>query len=287
MRDGRVMTNPGYQNPDIVEPAGPVDPEVGLLVAVDESDAPIAVLANYALHYVGGPLELDTVVHADYFGAFDAAIQRMAGREFVGMMLNGACGDINNFDTSRPAPDYDHPFAAVERAGDRVAAAAYGAWRGIDEFRADATVSAVQRPLAMSHREVSPGDVEAARRRVADTTTEAEAATLADPEWLRAHVTLALSDMPTTRDTVIQGMRVGDLAVAALPAQAFVEIGLEIKERSPFARTLVAGLANDHVGYVATERAFAEGSYEIYNSPHVATAGTDMTEAMVNLLRDL
>jgi len=31
MKDGTVRTNPGYKNPDIVRPAAPIDPDVGVM----------------------------------------------------------------------------------------------------------------------------------------------------------------------------------------------------------------------------------------------------------------
>ena len=46
--------NPGYQNPDLLEPAGPTDPEVSFLSVQSPDGRPIALLANYSLHYVGG-----------------------------------------------------------------------------------------------------------------------------------------------------------------------------------------------------------------------------------------
>ena len=48
-----------------------------------------------------------------------------------------------------------------------------------------------------------------------------------------------------------------------IPGELFVEYGLEIKEKSPFAHTLIIGYANDYVGYIPTLEAFQEGGYEV------------------------
>lgn len=64
----QVKTNPGINNPNLVEPAGPTDPEVSFISVQSAEGKPIALLANYSLHYVGGvgPGHIS----ADYFGAF-------------------------------------------------------------------------------------------------------------------------------------------------------------------------------------------------------------------------
>jgi len=54
---------------------------------------------------------------------------------------------------------------------------------------------------------------------------------------------------------VVQAFRIGDLALVGAPGEFFVELGLEIKRRSPFAQTMVLELANDSVGYIPTRRA--------------------------------
>ena len=47
--------NPGYSDEVLDRPAGPIDPDV-IVVSVRDAKTrkPLAIFANYALHYVGG-----------------------------------------------------------------------------------------------------------------------------------------------------------------------------------------------------------------------------------------
>ena len=140
MKDGAVQMNPGFENPDMLRPAGPTDPEIALLAIETLDGAPIAALANYSLHYVGGPYH--DRISADYFGAFDRALQRLAGSDFVAIMANGCCGDINNCDFTRPAPEYPYPFYQAERVANVVASRTYGAWQQARDFSDEAVLGA-------------------------------------------------------------------------------------------------------------------------------------------------
>ena len=71
-----------------------------------------------------------------------------------------------------------------------------------------------------------------------------------------------MGDAPEETRTWVQALRIGDLALVSAPGELFVELGLEIKRRSPFAQTMVLELANDSVGYLPTRRAYEEGAYE-------------------------
>ena len=99
--------NPPVASPDLIEPAGPIDPDVSV-VAVQSSDGrPLALLANYSLHYVGGVGP--NHVSADYFGDFASRVETLLQAErfdppFVAMMTNGTSGDINNVNFREPRP---------------------------------------------------------------------------------------------------------------------------------------------------------------------------------------
>ncbi len=288
MQDATVITNPG-RRPEVVRPAGPTDPEVGVLVFLDEQRHPIALLANYALHYVGpGPSGHETI-SADYFGAFDRTIQRLAGRELVGIMLNGCCGDVNNIDVFGPEREYPYSHYQVDRVANVVAGVAFQAWNNIHRYEPSAVLGAANATLTIRREEVSEAQIAAAKERLAqpDSQHQARQATSADPAWLKATRVLDLVNTPRERPAPMQAMRIGEVGLASLPGEIFVEIGLGIKKESPFSRTLVGELSNGTVGYVPSDTAFEQGSYEVYTSVIPRGTGTKMLEAAVQLLKEL
>ena len=87
----QVVMNPGRGNPDILRAAGPTDPAVPFLAIQTRAGRPLALLANYALHYVGP--RSGATISADYFGVFADRIQQLLGADrldppFVGMLRN-------------------------------------------------------------------------------------------------------------------------------------------------------------------------------------------------------
>jgi hypothetical protein len=84
----------------------------------------------------------------------------------------------------------------------------------------------------------------------------------------------------------VQVFKIGaDTAIVALPGEIFCELGMLIRQRSPFRNTMIVELANDSIGYVPTLRAFKEGSYEVVNSRVEAGGGEKLVETAARLLQ--
>ena len=78
-----------------------------------------------------------------------------------------------------------------------------------------------------------------------------------------------------------------DVAIDALPGEVFVELGLAIKNASPFKTTLVIELSNQvETIYVPTRFAYVGGGYEVMNSTLEPGGGELLAEAAIRLLAD-
>lgn len=261
MSDGSVMMNPPVGSPELVRPAGPTDPEVALLVAETPDGEPIAAIANFSLHYVGGA---GNVVSADYFGAFAEALQRLAGDCFVAIMANGCCGDTNNIDRTKPPSGQPpaYPDANVDRVGNVLAAECWKRWAQLREWTSDVTVAAATaRPV---YRRRTAAEEE--QRVVAGGQRAVDQIAAKWPQYVEAYAAerAAVDELPLEMETVVQALRIGDLAMVGFPGEFFVEYGLNTKRNSPFARTMTIELANDWIGYVPTDRGLDQGGYETW-----------------------
>ena len=270
----KVRMNPPVNSPDLLKPAGPTDPEIPFLSVVADSGRPIALLATYSLHYVGGVP--NGHVSADYFGAFARRMTTLLssdghgrpGAPFVPMLANGTSGDINNIDVrgrQRRLPDY----ARIELVANQVAAEVFRAMQGLD-YSDSLRLDMVQRTLRLDTRRPSPGLVQWAREVVARPKDAPQAHVR---ERTYAERTLRMAAQPPHIEVPLQAVRVGDLALATIPFEAFVEIGLELKQKSPVPQTAVISLANGAYGYLPTAAHHALGGYETWLGTSQVEAG--------------
>ena len=78
-----------------------------------------------------------------------------------------------------------------------------------------------------------------------------------------------------------------DFAIVCLPGEVFVELGLAIKQGSPFTTTMVVELSNCvETVYVPNRAAYAGGSYEVTNSALRPGGGEILVETALSLLRE-
>jgi hypothetical protein len=85
----------------------------------------------------------------------------------------------------------------------------------------------------------------------------------------------------------VSAVSVGDTAIVSAPGEVFVEIGLAIRDNSPFPRTLIFGLANDYIGYVPTVGQSSEWGYEVVASRVTPEASLVLEEETGTLLDEL
>ena len=252
----RVKMNPGRT--DLVKPAGPIDPEISVLSVRKTDGTPLALLANYSLHYVGG---IGTPqVSADYFGEFARQItERLGSPEgFVGILSNGTSGDVNNIDFTGKRPKRE-PFEQIGIVAGKVADKSFGAYQSI-EHRSDVSLAMAERILTLNRRKPTEEGYEEAKR-VLTVEDESTLPRRAKPYARRA---IQLYEGPPTVDIKLQAIRIGDLGIVSSPFETFTETGLEIKEKSPLRPTFTIELANGGEGYLPTPEQHELGGYETW-----------------------
>jgi hypothetical protein len=279
--------NPGVGNPNLLEPAGPTDPEVSYLSVQAIDGRPLALLANYSLHYVGGVP--DGEISADYFGMFADKIQELLNADrqnpaFVAMMSNGTSGDINNINFRGPSVKHP-PYGKMKLVADDVAYAVmkgyhdlhYHDWVPLSARQATLNLK-VRRPdpeLAKFVKEVTsrPDSVEG-RHRLEKTYAKRIG---------------QMETFPDDIDVILQAFKIGDLGIGAIPFETFVEIGLELKERSPMEDTFTIALANGLYGYLPTPEQHKLGGYETWLSTNRVeeVASDKITARLLDLFKDL
>lgn len=282
-----VKMNPARGSADLAEPAGPTDPDVPVLSVQSADGRPVAVLANYALHYVGGGP--GNHISADYFGMFADRIQQLMNADrleppFVGVLTNGASGDINNINF-REQPPAQQPYEQMRIVANDVAAEAFGVIQGMS-YQEHVVLGARQTRLELGVRKPDAGEVKRARQILADMKTD-DARTL---DEIYALETVALVDYPDSVEVILQAIRIGDVGIVAIPCEVFVEVGLEIKKRSPFKPTIVIELANGYHGYLPAPGQHELGGYETWrarSSCLEVNAAPRIVDALLDMLNEL
>lgn len=284
MKDGTVGWNPGKLNPRIARPAGPIDPDVGVIlfesVREKQSGQPRATYVNFAMHpdTVGGEL-----FSADYPGALSRILAGYKGAEMMTLFANGTCGNINHIDVNWAAPQKGPQEA--HRIGTILAAAVFQAYKQLQPVKIGplrARSQIVNLPLP----EVKPAEVEKARATVVRYGMKDNAGFMEKVQAYKVLDIAAREGRP--QEVEVQAIALGDeIAWVSLPGEIFVELGLAIKKASPFRFTMIAELANGSIGYIPNKEAYPQGNYEVVSARCAAGSGEMLVEAALELLHAL
>lgn len=279
----QVQMNPPVGSADLIRPAGPVDPGLTVVSVRSQRGEPLALLANYSLHYVGGTPPGQ--VSADYFGEFARQVRERLGapEKFVGILSNGTSGDVNNIDFRRPRPR-KAPFEQIRLVAASVADKAFEAYRTI-RHRRDVTLAMRERELTLALRKPTAAQLEFARAAL----TAQDESKLPRNAKAYARRALAAAEGPAAVEVKLQAIRIGELGIAAIPFEVFAETGLEIKRRSPLQPTFTIELANGAYGYLPTPEQHALGGYETWLGTNRVEiqASRKITEALLEMLGEL
>jgi neutral ceramidase len=300
MKDGKVRTWMNLSHPDVVHAAGPIDPEIGL-VRFDDADAksPLAVLSSFALHLdtVGG-----TEYSADYPFYIDRTVKECLGHQVISVFGTGCCGNINHVNPA--TPDRNKTDFIGTSLGKTICTA-LPKLRPVDAPGLQVRHAVVRAPLQRS----TPAQLAASKELLKGITPDWAPEFFAhvdaykrivlenlrskmDPEEAMNLIGWGLcSSLAASGDTLpldVQVITLGrDVAIVALPGEVFVELGLAIKNASPFRTTLVIELSNQvETIYVPTRFAHVGGGYEVLNSTLEPGGGELLAEAAIRLLAE-
>ncbi|HQS04185.1 MAG: hypothetical protein B7X86_07380 [Sphingobacteriales bacterium 17-39-43] len=279
----QVVMNPGVGNTNMKEPAGATDPGVSFISVQSLGGRPIAVLANYSLHYVGG-LPGDHL-SADYFAMFADRVQELlkADRQdppFVGILSNGTSGDVNNVDYRAPGTKYP-PYAKMRLVANDVADEVLKVYKTI-QHQNWVPLTAAQSELNLKVRKPDSKMLDYAQKVLAKPDSETPVHRL---EKIYAGRTMQMQEWPDNIDVILQTFRIGELGIAAIPFEVFTETGLQIKAKSPFETSFTIELANGNYGYLPTPAQHKLGGYETWLSTNKVE--TEASEKIVTELLKL
>jgi hypothetical protein len=277
MRDGREITHPGKpgtpHHHEIVAPAGPIDPDVGVLAARTPDGKVTGVVVNFACHstVVGGPL-----FSPDYAGYLRKHLHTRYGEHVPVCFLLGACGDVtqvNNLAAGRESgPEY------ADMMGMKLAAEAVRTIDRMTWMKEAATAAATETAVLTIRPEVDP-DAERPPFGLGSGQDEVYA------RWRQ--IVAELRAKTPRVPTEVQAIRIGPLGIVTNGSEYFAEYALRIKKCSPLRPTWVVSLANDALGYVPTAQALVAGGYEARtgrSSRFAADAGQRLLETGLKAL---
>lgn len=211
----------------------PVDDEIGVILIQRVSDgSTLATLVNYAVHPVISMNFDELIVSADYPGAMARKLEARLGGTCIFYM--GASGDINPYDADMfRFATAEQTFTAIDQLAEALAVEIETVANGIETSHSDVTLDFDSYYLNMADRKNGPhGDKERS----------------------------------VEVDTFLIDKR---FAFVSIPGEIFVELGLDLKERSPAEATFLLACANDYFRYIPTIKAAGEGGYG-------ATSGTQL-----------
>ena len=313
MKNGKVQTNPGTNNPDIVRPVGTADDTVQVLRVDRDGGKPICVI-NFQTHpdVVGGE-----TLTADWPGLTRTVFEASTFGDSLCVVINGTQGDVNHCNVM-PLPGelngLKRDFDAVDRGYDHakhmanvLAAAALSVWMKcapLDSGEIRYATSLVRVP---AHKAKDSDEKNLAwANDVWELHAKAEKdGVVATPKdyvtvkygWTDMELTTEVARAGRIRnmakhadfhDLPLTSFSIGDsVAFGGFPGEPFNDIGVAVRKASPFKLTILSCLTNGSRGYFPFSSSFKEDGYEAATSPFGPSVADDLIKGETDLLTKL
>jgi hypothetical protein len=296
-------------------PAGFCDHEVGVIRIDGVDGQPIAVLVNYAAH----PTILawdNRLISPDYPGTLRRTVESITGGTCL--FLQGAAGNQNTIRdySCRPADarwvgrqigveaarvaELIETQPTTTQVGQYVESSwTMGVVERVPAGEPDGRVRCVTRDVALPVWQRDPptadelAHVESLKRRLAELHAggaPADEVREANRLVRRTSMDARMADMRSRSSQIsmpFQAIRIGATALVGIPVEPFAELGVAVKQGSPFAITCFSGYTNGVNAYLPTAEAYAEGGYEVWMTPFAPEAAQVAVEASLALLHEL
>jgi hypothetical protein len=284
----RANMHAGANHDNVTGESGPEDPDLSLISFQSTQGRPIAVLANFSMHYFSGVEALN----ADYFGLFCEGLQERIGKQaesgkppFVALMSHGCSGDIWRRDYSKPAPAKGQE-PTLQSYTEGLLDIAKAAYESI-EYKSDADVAMAETRMTLAYRVPDKQRLQWAEKIVATMEDRLPKTT----EEVYAREQIILHERKST-EIVVQALRISEIGIATTPTETYALTGLKLKLQSPLPQTMVIELANGGDGYIPPPEQHHLGGYntwparsaglEVNAEPKIVEAALSLLEKVVS-----
>ncbi len=306
MKDGKVHTNPGTNNPDIVKPAGEPPDESVQVLRIDREDALPICMINFQTHpdVVGGE-----TITADWPGLTRTVFEAATLGKTRCIVINGTQGDVNHCNVmprpgelnglKRDFDDVDRGYQHAWHMANVLAAAALSVWQKCVPLEGGdiAYKCAIVKVPAQKAKDTDEKNLAWAEMIWKMHTDGKDAEISSKYGWYGMELTtevaragriITMSRHADYHDLPIYGVAIGkSVAFGAFPGEPFNDIGKAVKKDSPFPLTILSCLTNGSRGYFPFSDAYVGGGYESATSPFGPTVADDLIAGQLKLLNSL
>ena len=271
--DGMVTwINPRRESAGKGKSTGPFDPQLPVLDFRNPHGQSIAIIWNHSTHTIG--TVANNVRSPSFYGLASQELEKETGA--VVSFLEGASGSTHNIDAVPVSTCIERLKAVVHEA------------RSKAERHTVQKLLSIKRPFKFRIRHFDEDDEAANINRYCKKYFQSQA------KYVGAVFAKMRNQLKSKqgeeRETFLQAMLIGDVAIVGVPAEYFTILGADIKKRSPFKYTYIAELANDWIGYLPDREAHRLGGYQTWMGLHsYAEPGTGerVADELVAILSEL